>query len=73
MSGPDVQVVEGLIVQPGDTLVIRIDPDRVVNPEGLAVFRASVERTMPPNVALMVVVADQLALMLAPDGGGTDG
>lgn len=73
MTAPDIQIVEGLIVQPGDTLVVRVDPERMVDQAELLAFKRDLEAALPAKVDVVMVNADQLALVLAPevpDGNG---
>jgi hypothetical protein len=59
-----VHIAEGLVVRPGDTLVLRLDEGVDVD-EALEV-KAAIERGMPPGVQVGVIVADgQLAVVRA--------
>jgi hypothetical protein len=65
LSGPgrDRIVIEGLVVCPGDTLVVRVDPERLVDEEDLLAFKADMDSAVPEGAKVIVVAADQLALL----------
>lgn len=57
---------EGLIVRPGDLLVIRVSPDRIRSREDFDEFAARLKEAfgdrLPNSPPPLVVVADQLAV-----------
>lgn len=55
----DVVITEGLVVNPGDTLVVRISDDHT--PAEMQEFRAQAEKCLP-GVKVVVIAADQLAV-----------
>jgi hypothetical protein len=59
MTG-DLEVVaqEAVTVRPGDTLILRVQPD--LNPEQLQRFSAKVKEQLP-DIAIVVVACEQLA------------
>lgn len=61
----DLQLVEGLIVQPGDTLLVRVDPDRIRSEDHVQEIKQRVESKVPAGVNVVLVVADEFALVLS--------
>lgn len=55
------EVVDALVVQPGDTLVVRVRGD--VNPAQIAETADMIRERLRPDVELLVVAAEQLAVI----------
>lgn len=66
----DLQIVEGLIVQPGDTLLIRVDPHSTR--DYVEAMRRELDAYLPEHVTVVVVAAVGMALAVPPDGDGTE-
>jgi DNA-directed RNA polymerase subunit E'/Rpb7 len=61
-----LELKEGLVVRPGDLLVIRISPDQVRSEKEFHEFatqlKEAFEDRMPGQLPPLVIVADQLAV-----------
>lgn len=54
-------VAEAVVVRPGDTLLVRVSPDRGIDRDGLAELQRDLREVLP-GVEVGLVVADQLAV-----------
>jgi hypothetical protein len=70
MADIELKIAEGLIIQPGDTLIVRVDPMSTF-PEVEELKRQVAER-LPAGAQVMVIACEQLAVM-RPDSGVNNG
>jgi hypothetical protein len=55
----------GLVVRPGDALIVRVSPDRASSQEDVDVVRAALAEKLP-GVKVIIIAADQLAAVRLP-------
>jgi hypothetical protein len=64
-------LIEGVTVRPGDTLVIRADPDAFADQEELDEFVTEVRTRLGDSVRVLVLCLDgDLGVVRAEDGDG---
>lgn len=72
MADVELNIAEGLIVRPGDTLVIRVDADRVTGFAEVEDLKRQIVERLPAGAQVMVIACDQLAAVRS-DGDVTNG
>lgn len=67
------QICQALRIEPGQTLVVRLDPDRPLSQQQIVEARARAVELIP-GVGVVFVQADEIAVADAPQGAaGTSG
>jgi hypothetical protein len=70
-ASPLARIEEGLIIRPGDTLIVRVEPD-ISQAEAEELKRGIMER-LPLLASVMVIGCDQIAVMRERNASITDG
>ena len=66
MPDRDIQILEGLVIRPGDTLIIRVDPDEY-DDEATQAIQDALHFLLPDVRGLVLRLAGQVAVQRAPE------
>ena len=56
------KIVQALVVKPGDSLIIRVDPDRTDGFAEIEDLKRQIESRLPDGVGVMVMAVDEIAV-----------